>query len=558
MIDGAGTEGYAYDTLDRLTSVTRGSDVFSYAYNQADAVTRRTYPGGSFIDYTYDDDSRLASVTSAGVTTDYGYDAANHLISTTLPASNGHTESRGYDRAGRLIEVSNDKGGSMLSKATYTLDPVGNPTTVVTASDTTTYAYDAQDRLTEVCFQSSCPNTTDPYIRYGYDAVGNRVTETRPGGTTTSTYNTADQLTQTSGPLGITGYSYDDNGNQTQAGARSFTYDLANRMSSTTSGAVTTTYVYDGADKRLQASTGSGVSDKVNFLWDPNFGLPQLALERDGAGALLRRYVHGNDLISMTSGGVAYYYHKDGIGSITNVTSASGTPQWSYSYEPFGSSRMTTKINPLAPDNPVRFTGEYLDPTGLYHLRARQFDPSLGRFTATDPLPAGPSDPYVSSYAYVNNRPTLYVDPSGLFCVLGSNPDGSCRGAGVVERGSHIIRAIRNARATGAGAGWANLNGGDCDLREELMVVCNANSYANGSAPALAVGNTVIADSETDVTQTLLQHESVHSDQWARYGLALPGLYFGALATQGACNMFEAEAGYAAGNYEQCLGENRK
>lgn len=127
-----------------------------------------------------------------------------------------------------------------------------------------------------------------------------------------------------------------------------------------------------------------------------------------------------------------FYYHYDGLGSVTNVTNSSGLPQWSYTYDAFGNSRSATKVNPLAPDTPMRFTGEYLDPTGLYHLRARQYDPELGRFTATDPWPAGISDPYVSTYAYVNNRPTLFVDPSGMFCILTSNQDGSCRGSGVV------------------------------------------------------------------------------------------------------------------------------
>lgn len=114
-------------------------------------------------------------------------------------------------------------------------------------------------------------------------------------------------------------------------------------------------------------------------------------------------------------------YHYDGLWSVTNVPNANGTPQWSYSYDPFGNSRSATKINPLAPDNPMRFTGEYLDPTGLYHLRARQYDASLGRFTASDPLSPQMKDPYVSTYGYVNNRPTVLTDPWGLSPALSLN-----------------------------------------------------------------------------------------------------------------------------------------
>ena len=45
MSDGFGTVSYVYDALDRLTSVTRAADTFSYGYDPAGNVTERTYPG---------------------------------------------------------------------------------------------------------------------------------------------------------------------------------------------------------------------------------------------------------------------------------------------------------------------------------------------------------------------------------------------------------------------------------------------------------------------------------------------------------------------------------
>ena len=79
-----------------------------------------------------------------------------------------------------------------------------------TLSETQAYEYDAQDRLTEVCYQSSCPGGSDPFIRWTYDDVGNRLTEARPSGTVNYAYNAADQLTQ----AGSTSFDYDENGNQ--------------------------------------------------------------------------------------------------------------------------------------------------------------------------------------------------------------------------------------------------------------------------------------------------------------------------------------------------------
>jgi RHS repeat-associated protein len=62
----------------------------------------------------------------------------------------------------------------------------------------------------------------------------------------------------------------------------------------------------------------------------------------------------------------------------------------------------------------MQFTGEYNNPaTGLYDLRAREYDPNDGRFTSEDPVAQTLTDPYSSDYLYVNDQPTLFVDPSG-------------------------------------------------------------------------------------------------------------------------------------------------
>lgn len=137
--------------------------------------------------------------------------------------------------------------------------------------------------------------------------------------------------------------------------------------------------------------------------------------ESNGSGGLLRRYLHGNDLISQDTSAASSYYHHDGIGSVVATTSDSGVPQRTYSYEPFGKEHLSLTLDPTAPDNLMRFTGELFDRgTGLYHLRARQYDPGLGRFTTRDPLAPMIKDPYIASYVYARNSPTSLVDRNGL------------------------------------------------------------------------------------------------------------------------------------------------
>ncbi|MDQ5821251.1 MAG: DUF6531 domain-containing protein [Actinomycetota bacterium] len=412
MTDGSGSASYTYDVLNRLTAATRGTDSFSYVYDAGDNVTKRTYPSNTFVDYTYDNDGRLATTVAGSATTAYAYDAAANLTKATLPTTNGYVENRTYDRAGRLTDVQNIKGTTNLSRFTYTLDAVGNPT-AVNGTSTTTYKYDTLDRVTEACFAATCTTGTSPFIRYAYDGVGNRTSEARSTGTTTYTYNVGDQLTSKAGASTGT-YTYDTNGNEVSAPSRTFAYDLANRLKSTTSGSTTIAYTYDGDGRRLQASSGSSAASKTNFLWDPNFALPQLALERNGSNALLRRYVYGADLLSMNAGGADYYFHHDRLGSTANLTSSTGATQWTYVYEPYGTARTETKVNNKAPVSPMKFTGQYFDSaSSLYHLRARQYDATLGRFLALDPIPASTQKPVVSPYAYADARPTVLVDPSG-------------------------------------------------------------------------------------------------------------------------------------------------
>lgn len=430
MSDGAGSVTYNYDDLDRPTAITRGTDTFSYGYDANGNVTSRTYPDTTVVNATFDNASRLATVAVGTETTTYGYDAAGNLTTTDYPSGNGIVETRAYDRAGRLTDVTHDRSGTTIAKAALTLDAAGNPTTISDeASVATAYTYDNRHRLTKACFNTtSCTGATD-YIEYTYDGVSNRLTETRPSGTTTYTYNSADQLTQTDGPAGTTTYSYDPRGNRTAAGTDTYSYNLAERMTSATVPGTTTTYGYDGDGTRIDATQGT---DTIDYLWDTNNPLPLLALEGDGQGGVTRRYTYGHDVHSLTDTTGTYYLHGDHLGSVLEVTDASGTTEWEYEYEPYGAERATTQADPNAPDNPMRFTGQHHDPTGLYHLRARQYDPTTGAFTAIDPVAQSQTTPYFNAYGYVQGRPTVGSDPSGL----------TCDGCGAFERAIAILEDL--------------------------------------------------------------------------------------------------------------------
>jgi RHS repeat-associated protein len=65
--------------------------------------------------------------------------------------------------------------------------------------------------------------------------------------------------------------------------------------------------------------------------------------------------------------------------------------------------------------NPIRYAGEYFDEeSGLYYLRARYYDPTIGRFISKDSYEGDITNPLsLNLYTYVENNPLIYIDPSG-------------------------------------------------------------------------------------------------------------------------------------------------
>ena len=82
----------------------------------------------------------------------------------------------------------------------------------------------------------------------------------------------------------------------------------------------------------------------------------------------------------------------------------------SYDYDAFGIEK-----NPSDEDsNPFRYCGEYYDvETGTYYLRARYYDPWIGRFTSEDSVRDG-----INWYAYCYDNPLTFIDPSGNVGIL--------------------------------------------------------------------------------------------------------------------------------------------
>ena len=420
-----------YDNLDRTTSTQ-------------DSLGQSTY--------TYDADGRITSYTNPyGFTLGYTYDDAGNLTQITYP--DGSTVTYTYDSANRLLTVSNWLNQTTHEDASYTYDAAGRLSTFTQFNGiVTAYTYDAANRLTGM-------SSSVAGYQFTLDGNGNRTqsVETEPlapslsPASTIYNYNTQKNRLLS---VGAVNYAYDFEGQLASAGATILSFDCDHRLIETNDGTNVYQYYYDAMGNRLRV-----IRDNVEtrYIYDP-YG--NLLAEADSSNNITRKYIYGKGLLALATPTVRYYYHFNASGSTIALTDMTGTVVNSYAYEPFG--QILAQSEGISQS--FKFVGQYgvmAEPNGLYYMRARYYDPSVGRFINEDPLGVGGRN--VNLYAYVSGNPISFIDPLGLFDlpllpqgVVNASAgfgDGLTFGAG---------RAIRN---------WAGLS---------PMVNENSGAYAGG------------------------------------------------------------------------------
>ena len=385
---------YGENAYDERLGHPPGNRVLSYLYDAAGNRTRITYPDSKTVDYGYDDANRMSSVTDwLSKVTGYGYDDAGRLITTTFPTA--ITETRAYNAADQLPAITSTQGAATVISFTYALDNAGLRTAVLDPAGTESYGYDSLYRLTAVTYTDAITQT------YAYDAGGNRLSKADPNTTTSYTYDNADRMTAAGG----VNYTYDSNGNQTGRGSDTFGWDAFNRMVTATVASTNVTYTYRGDDLR---HTKIAAGATTTYTWDLNAGLPVVL--QDGTNT----YVYGLGLVSQTDGaGSQTYLLANGLGSTEKLTDGSGTVVGTYKYDAFGAVRSSSGTG----STEYRFTGQQDDATlGYQYLRARYYDPAVGRFISRDAFPGFDTNPASQhAYAYALNDPVNLTDPSGEF-----------------------------------------------------------------------------------------------------------------------------------------------
>ena len=196
---------------------------------------------------------------------------------------------------------------------------------------------------------------------YQYDSNGSLLSET----TTQLDYATG-QILSTDPATGL----------PIQPQVKSYTYNaFKQNISVTNADGSFQQNIYDALGLRISTIENGYRSDYI-------FDRGSVIAELDGSGTLTSMNIRGHGLLAQKDEkGRLNYYQHNAHGDVTSLIDASGKVLNSYQYDAFGNTM--TYAETVA--NRFQYAGEQLDPiTGQYYLRARYYDPQVGRFTQED------------------------------------------------------------------------------------------------------------------------------------------------------------------------------
>jgi RHS repeat-associated protein len=439
MVDGIGQTIYAYlpitspPTLGagKLQSVEGplGNDTITFNYDELGRIVYQSIAGNESV-VEYDSLGRVAATDNALGHFDRTYDGLTPRL-LTLSYPTGQTANYTYfgnDHDRRLQTLENlDAGSTNLSKFDYTYEAEGQILTwsrqLGAVSSGRWFEYDDSRQLLSARNDSS-PSVATQVTNYGYDAAGNRITDEDynphgPLGNGMTHDYTPNNLNEIQSFNSANGWiiweanlSHDLAGNTTDNGiGKTFEWDAANRLLAINSGGQRSEFTYDGLSRRVKIveKTGSTVTSTKQFVWLGN----AIAQERDGNNAVTRDYVlEGEQRRNPSSPSINkatnYYYSRDHLGSIREVTDRSGNVQARYDYDPYGRSTKLTG----ALDVDFGYTGHYFHfPSGLNLTLYRAYNPEFGRWLSRDPSGEGSG---LNLYGYAANNSINVRDSLGL------------------------------------------------------------------------------------------------------------------------------------------------
>jgi len=207
-------------------------------------------------------------------------------------------------------------------------------------------------------------------------------------------------------------YAHDPNGQLTSrpgtSSQQALSWDSEHRLAGVDEGSDNTSFVYDPDGQRLLRQTPT----------DTTLYLEGHELTLTGSTVTTKRYYTlGNTVVAVrdsAGSGSLNYLLGDQLGSTTTAVNASTGATQTQRFLPFGAPRSG---GVTATDR--GWIGQTKDAsTGLQYLNARYYDPTIGRFTATDPIIDTAQPGSLDRYGYGYDNPVTLSDPTGLYVEL--------------------------------------------------------------------------------------------------------------------------------------------
>lgn len=458
------TASFEFNLNDVVTVMSDNTGSTTNVFDAAGRLQGINYPSGASVRYGLDLLGRIASVTNkataggAAYVTRYAYGATGSVTNVIDPF-NGVTALE-YDSVGRRTKrilpnnvvtewqydwrdrvtnlVHKTTTGTVLASFGYTRNAGGEPSKIVREGGTNyvVLAYDAALRLTNEVYYINAVNgsggTAETTNSYGYDASGSRTRWVNGSQTLTNSVSGGYQITQVKNGVSVVDqFAYDTGGRVTllSNAVRNLkvTYNAADQVASVTNGGAWVSYVHDASGRRTVSTNSASVVRR--FLVAPTVGsdLESPQLIANASGAVQAGYVYlGNDpILRYDTSGVPVYYLEDAMGSVAALANAGGSKIASFNYDGFGNLRSATGTTnaPTGTGGDFRFHGAWFEEgSGLYNMRAREYDARMGRFTSRDPRNCIFRRPETfNPYPYAMNNAYVYIDPSGQFSLIEIN-----------------------------------------------------------------------------------------------------------------------------------------
>ena len=346
---------------------------------------------GSGWSFNYDSLDRLEGIHYGnGVQTTYAYDCDGNI---------SHLETKTESAVLLSFSYQYDGNGNRTAK-TGTQGLTAGSSALQPAAIDISYRYDVRGQLLE-------ERRNNMPVCYKYDAAGNRIRKTEGEKETRYHYNAKNQLICEENAGGIKSFTYERQGGiveeKGQTGPRRFTYNSRHQQTrvETETGNIQENQ-YDAEGLRYELLENGR---RTSFVYHNG----ELLHEKGGETGLSgeeKSYHLGTGIEALHIGHKTVYFHKDEQLSISLILGENGELKNQYQYDAFGAGLEALEEFP----NRIRYTGQQYDQlTGQYYLRARYYNPVLGRFMQEDVYQGDG----LNLYAYCKSNPVIYYDPSG-------------------------------------------------------------------------------------------------------------------------------------------------